>query len=709
MNARTKIVLRCGIIVLMACGLLMGPPAFPQIDDSSPPWVVSTDNDYIGLAIGWAGKWKVPDNESHNIIPEQPVGGRFQIWTTGGDPTTLLDDNLKLIYSDYAPPYPGDKWGAFQLMVDAASTAEGADPSQRAWCVFERGGTSAMLGDMVDGFWTVPPYVPTNTANTIIGTWYPRISKGDIPTATAVDVIAFPLRCDLEARVMRDTVRFKWTFTNEDFMAHSVGLRMYGDVKANPVDDGTVDYRNIVSIPGRPLILNATLVQGKEVPSLLEMFNSQQDPVVSLRFTLKGQGATTPDVLGVDDWWIVSWSAWSYWFGIPPVGGDPYMVWSYQPTPNMPIYDLAAGVFWKPRRLTPGSRTTFITYLGLACATSDFTKPNMDNPLYVAATQSPRALKYTNDADGVGQLYPQPFKIYAYMTNLTGGYLPMDFQDASFTLTLPPALTLDASEGGKYTKSVAKIGAGAETGVSWKVNAAGYPTGIQEYTVSFSATPVGGTTVRRQINIPATENQPLSTGWQMISVPFSVTNPDPTTALGLSGSGAVFWRYDTYSRQYKSVTKLIPGEAYWLHLNSTSRASLTPGEFAPLTWAGTQGYQIPLLVGWNLVGNPFVYTITLGETKFYHRDYGPMTYDQAVSRGLLTTTVFWWDAVFRQYRWSSDRAVQIKPWQGYWVRALRAGLTAIMTPESQIGAAVGGSPTPDDGSGGSGGGPPGGP
>ena len=157
MNARTKIVLRCGIIVLMACGLLMGPPAFPQIDDSSPPWVVSTDNDYIGLAIGWAGKWKVPDNESHNIIPEQPVGGRFQIWTTGGDPTTLLDDNLELIYSDFAPPYPGDKWGAFQLMVDAASTAEGADPSQRAWCVFERGGTSAMLGDMVDGFWTVPP------------------------------------------------------------------------------------------------------------------------------------------------------------------------------------------------------------------------------------------------------------------------------------------------------------------------------------------------------------------------------------------------------------------------------------------------------------------------------------------------------------------------------------------------------------------------
>ena len=128
-----------------------------------------------------------------------------------------------------------------------------------------------------------------------------------------------------------------------------------------------------------------------------------------------------------------------------------------------------------------------------------------------------------------------------------------------------------------------------------------------------------------------------------------------------------------------------------------------------MTWAGTQGYQIPLLVGWNLVGNPYVYTITLGETKFYHRDYGLMTYDQAVSRGLLTTTVFWWDPVFRQYRWSSDRAVQIKPWQGYWLRALRAGLTAIMTPESQIGAAVGGSPTADDGSGGDGGGPPGGP
>jgi hypothetical protein len=705
MYTRVGLLFRLGIAAIIVSGLLVGPPAVPQCtDDTSPPVVVTEGNTYLGLAIGQGGKWGFP-RPNHFLQGDQPAGGRFQIWTTGGDPTTLMDDNQTLNYSIMSPPMPGDLWGAFELMVDGITTASGEEQSVRAWCTFERGVTQAMLGDLLDGTWEIWPYTPTNKTKVITGVWYPNIEKGVSPTLAEVDIVPFRLRCELEARIMRDTVRFKWTMTNEDFQAHTVGLRMFADVTPNPIDDGTVDMKNIVYVPGRPLVTDRSVLTGKDVPAMLEMFNSQTDPVMSVRFIYKGQGATTPDMVGVDEWPILAGSVWTYWYGMPTGGGDPYAVFMYEPVPNHIIYDLGYGAFWKPRRVVPGGSITFITYMGLGCATSDFTKPNLDVPQYVASVQGPRTLKYTNETqDGVGQLYPLPFNVYAYMTNLEKS---TDFENASFTLTLPSGLALDDSEGGKYTKSLTRINADTEAKVTWKVKPVNYPTGILNYSVSFSAAPVGGTSVRREINVPATEFQPLPIGWQMISVPFELSDPDPTVALRLTN--ATFWRYDPYSRKYLAVTRLIPGEAYWLKLNTAQMTSMTPGNYSPKLWAGTQGYQIPLQTGWNLVGNPYLYTVTLGEVKFYYRDYGAIDYDEAVTRGLITSTVFWWDPMFRQYKWSSDRAVQFKPWQGYWVRALRSGVTMIVSPASQIGAAVGGQPTSDEGGGTDGGGPPSGP
>lgn len=699
MFANTANLFRIGIIAIVLCGLLTGPPAMSQTDDD-PAGFISMENSYLGVAIGQYGKWKLPDPPyNHFMIGDEPAGGRFQLYTTGGDPTTTQDDNQLLNYGPWYPPKiaPGDKWGAFQVMVDAVATAQNGSTtgSQTAWATFPRGGSSAMLGDLKDGSWVVYPYKPTNRTNVITGCWYPNISKGATATAADVPVNSFPLQCVLEVRLLRDTARFKWTITNQDSIDHRVGIRCYADVMPNPNDDGTVDMRNIVSIPGHPLIEDRTLLQGKDIPPSFDMFNSQSDPVMSIRAILKSQGATPPDALGLDEWGAVANSGWTYWFGTPDAGGDPMSAWSYEPTPNQVIYDLGYGAFWKPRRVIPGGSVTYITYMGLGCSTSDFTKPNIDYPQYVASTQGPRTLKYASDAQGVGQLYPAPFTIHAWMQN-TEKYT--DFQTASFTLNLPDGLALDDSENGKYSKSLDTIRANTEGHVSWLVKPVGHPTGIMSYAVSVSASPVGGTTVQREINIPATEVQPFRSGWQMVSVPFTLTDTNPTTALGLSN--AVYWRYDTYQQKYLAVTKLVPGEAYWLKLSSAQTTAMTAGNYAPMTWTGTQGYSIPLQTGWNLIGNPYLYAFTLGEAKFYYRDLGTITYDEAVAAGLINSTLFWWDPLFKQYKWASDRTVQIKPWQGYWLRATRPGVSLVVSPASQIGASVDGQPTAGDTGGG---------
>lgn len=705
------------VAVLIISVLVIGIPAASQqsddgYDDSvTPPTsIASLENEYIGVGIGRWGKWKI-SCPSHSLQcgAGQPLGGRFHIWCTGGDPTTPQDDGQYFNYSMvYPPPAPGDKWGSFQLMVDTYTSGDDENAGQRVWATFERGGYAAMMGDLIDGDWETwlpawigfgpGPYTPVNDPNVIIGAWY--------PTPNNDGVLQPRVRCEMEVRLLRDTVRFKWTIKNEDSFDHYVGMKVCADVMANPIDDGTLESHNIVSAPGYPLVTNLTVMADddptsrQKIPNSVEFVNSQGNPEVSFKVYFKEQGATPPDRVGIDDWVNVGANDWTYWYAPPGQSGDPFVYWIYPPPPAfMYAIDLGYGAAWKPRRLPAGQTTTFIHYIGLGSSSSDFTKPNMTYPQYVAAVQGPRILNYYTDELGIGSLDPNPFEITAYMYNTAKS---VDLLDPSFTLILPSGLALDASEMGNYTKSLSRVNANTEGKVSWLVRPVGHPTGIKEYSVSYSANPVGGTTVKRKINIAATEWQPFSSGWQMISVPFYVSSADLVSQLGLTG--AVVWEYDAYARKYQAVSEVVPGKAYWLKLSSAQTTSMAPDSYEPVMWAGTQGYYIDLTAGWNLIGNPFLYTVTLGEVQFYQQAYGAMNYDEAISRGLISSTVFWWDPIFRKYQWSSDRSVQIKPWQGYWVGAMQPGVTMMMTPSSQIGAALGGMPTD-----GGGGGPPGGP
>lgn len=663
-------------ILFVVCCVAASVPAFAEDPDAT---YITLENGYLGVAIGTGGHWHV-DPPGHFFDDDQPAAGRFDIWCTGGDPTTVDDDGFPLLFGYYGPPGPGDKWGAWMLMVDTWTT-----DSEHIWASFEMGGTAGIMGDDTDGVFTLSPYIPTNQ-NIITAVWYPTPEEAATPQGEEVtlgDRGYIPIKCELEVRLMRDTVRFKWAIKNEDSVEHLIGLRVCADVMPSPLDGGTASLDNVISVPGYPLITDRTVISGGDVPDMIEMFNSQESPVLSIRNIFRGQGATTPDKVGIDDWWDVASSAWTY-------GSS--SLWLYEPTPYQYIDDVGYGAFWKPQRLPAGRTATFIHYMGLACSTSDFTRPNLARPQYVAGVQGPRALKYYTDSMGLGVLDPDPFTVTAYLEDQEKF---MDLQDASFTLTLPAGLALDDSEGGAYTKALSTISAASEGSVSWQVKLTdpyASPAGIVNYSVSFSAAPVGGTTVTRAINIPATEWQPLSRRWQMISVPFSLTNSDPEAALGLPPGGYTVWRYDSYERAYEAATALTPGEAYWLWLDAAQTTDMTAGEYSPIAWTGTQGYQIDLQSGWNLVGNPYVYAVTLGETRFYHRDYGVVDYDEAVARRLISRTLFWWDPVFQRYRWSSQRSAQLKPWQGCWVRALKSGVTLIITPVSQIGASLGGTP-----------------
>ena len=45
------------------------------------------------------------------------------------------------------------------------------------------------------------------------------------------------------------------------------------------------------------------------------------------------------------------------------------------------------------------------------------------------------------------------------------------------------------------------------------------------------------------------------------------------------------------------------------------------------------------------------------------------SYNEAIAQKMISRTVYWWNTSFNNWNWSSQRTVQLKPWQGYWIKA----------------------------------------
>lgn len=711
-------------IFMMIFGALLFKPGFTA-EDPEHVRVADYENNYIRFKLGMEGAWSGHSPIAHVFEENQPISGRFEIWRITGNPDTEEDDGTPLIFSHpyahidydgitdgdhYYGQGPSDRNGAWAIEVD---TLEGGDEGLPIWAQFARSGNVGILGDEQNGWWYIEPHNPENE-HSLRALMYPK----------ADDFL--PIRCELDVRLLHDTVRFRWRIKNEDFTSHKIGLKLMTDTTSAKASDGFwnnffqdywyPDIDGVVSIPGKRLIdpdpakENARVIlSGKDIPPVLEIFDEAGDPHVSMRYIFDGYGATPPDKVGIDYWGNVCSNIWSYW------GSPSLPLWLYEPIPQLDLWDLTVGAFWAPRLVPPGVTMEIICYLGLADATSDFSRPNTERPLYVPTLQGKRALHEIINADGTIRLDPESFDIRAYLQN-TDKFT--DLSNASFSLVLPPALQLDESETGGLVKTVSRVGAGEEKSVSWKVKTVGNPTGIQTYSVSYSAAPMRATTLSRQINIPSTPSQAMVKGWQMISVPYKITassggsgappppggNAGTFGALGLT-SDFIAYKYDSHTKTYVQADIVLPGEGYWLKMRDYPEVtSMVDGyTYDALQWEGISGFEIPLQKGWNLLGNPFVYTLTIGECKFFHPDMGSLSYDEAIERGLISRTVYWYDTTWKRYNWSNSSTAQIKPWTGYWVKALRPDVYLEITPESQIGAEVrylvgggddGGVPTP---------------
>lgn len=625
------------LCVLICFTALACVPAFAQTTDcKGKGWYVSLENAYVGVnmgtvfrTIGLRETYDFHDDCPPDCTNQRTALARWGMWTNGGDPETGMDDNCDIIRQSYY-------WGPVY---------------HNAYATINVDGTTGIIGDDSAGYFT-SPYA-------YYAQW-PDAPEGDVFIRYVWVSKTGNIQVELQLTLVRDQARFEWTLTNRDSAPHSVGFRTFTDVLVN--DDGSFsgcvgDIQAFPYIPGVGFIgAVETVLQGAQVPSLLEVYSSKADPDQGVRFTLKEGDATPPDWVAIGEWSLME--------------DD---IWDYTVDPFNSVRDHAVAIRWNPTLLRAGESKRIVTYYGLAAASSEYSFP------YVLAVQAPKALKYSS-TEGKNNLTPNPFTVTAYVTNL---YHNVDLRNVNLFINLPDGLKLADSET-SAVKKISHIRPTAEgTPVSWEVEATGDVSGEVTFTVSASGASIPAKTVKRKISIPMGATGKLDRGWQMLAVPFNFVDPDPLVALNLRPADFEAVRWNTTKASYDRLTALSPAAGFWLWASR----GITSVDFknpVPVDMSST--FELKLSTGWNQIGEPFLYNVAWGRVKVLYQGEIVLVED-AANRGWIRRTLYWYDTGRKEYDFGSSTTLALEPWRGYWLKAM-VPCSLIFPPDETIGGGI---------------------
>ncbi|MCE5323442.1 hypothetical protein LLG46_09045 [bacterium] len=615
---------------------------------------MSLSNDYVEAYIGIDGTVTVYDTDGDST--EWEVAGRYSAMSIMGDPETTDDDNAEMT-----------PWGSYPF------------GPLGYWKVKVGDNTPVLIGAGSDGSgsWsTEPKKYDTPIVGTTLGPGGPYI-EGEWLTAGTT-----PVAVKINISLVRDQIRYALTITNKATTTQSIGLGMFGIPKvtnsslhAYPYVEGIGMTRaNGVSdsFPG-------TIFSGTKVPERIEFYDSVDSPERVTRFTFDEQDSTVPDYVAVGEWesgGLIMTSTW-----LPD---------SYSPDPLVALDAPCCLIEWKQKSLAAGASRTYVTYYGIGAASEKWTYKSGTKVVrdsVTAAVQGPSSLKYDSTDPDVNlvDITPDPFTISAYVYNTTMDSGPYNLEDVSAYLYLPDGLEL--ASGSTAKQEIGDVPTNSESDVvTWSVKPTGEYCGELEYYVVFSDESGWSQTVTRTIMVPAAKKAVLRYGYQMVSVPFEFNNPTFEHAFGLT-SGYKAVSYDLDAKEYVTLSQLEPGKAFWVNVYSLGRGgqqtySLAEDAAIVGEYYGKQYKEqdIELSKGWNMIGNPFVYPVYIGQLMVYNKTTNTSySYEDAVKKGWLSKTIYGWSLDTSSYETLSANDEMLVPWNGYWVRA-KTPVTLIFRP-----------------------------
>ena len=486
--------------------------------------------------------------------------------------------------------------------------------------------------------------------------------------------------------LVHDAVMLEYVVRNNTPSAHDVGLRMMIDAlfgggsnrdgSAIVLDDGSViSTEAIIPDPTNPSLV---------MPNTWVSYDDPDNPLVVVRGTVEAaevhdagiatESAGPPDEIGFGQYRNIGMTN----------------QFDFVPNPGAALAgeDWAYAVKWQERLLQPGQSRRYVTYYGLGAASVDY------DPPYALAGYAPAKLAVaTGDDPSTPEVEAyyltdlagrSPFPVTALLDNF--GAAPLI--NASVRMSLPSGLELwPDTQPRTISLGVVNRNQAPLPQAQWMVRA----TAVRPGRVEIKFTGPAGKVVNRTINIPAIpviSALPSLVGLEMVSVPYEFVSSDASNVFGsltdsvYPGGQVALWRWDPRTAEYKTYPdpwtgNISPGKGYWL-LNENREDVVLPATATPLPT--NQTCAVPLLAGWEQIGNPFVVPVRFDKVRVIGPQGAEWSMADAITRGLLLPVLYSYDADANEYTWSTSmQLTELVPYQAYWLLAY-SDITLLFPP-----------------------------
>ncbi|MBC8063371.1 MAG: hypothetical protein H7Y17_00950 [Chlorobia bacterium] len=502
-------------------------------------------------------------------------------------------------------------------------------------------------------------------------------------------------RCRID--VIGDASRIQWTLTNETAAAVPVGIwfGQWIEMFAGSADPATGaffsgetfgDKLPYITVPGqKPVLTDRRLIRSQDPSNFpaTASFNFGQTSPYGLKIENGPTPSTTNPSTGQSDASQASEIVFGNRLFLLNAfsGGDNNF-------PDVIIPDTFVGSAYiqkfPEQTVVAGGTRTIVHYFRSTWGESNYVLP------YTAVVDAPKLVATEDNGSGqntANGLFNNPFQFRVYIDNV-GGYSNIDsgfiLNDVKVKLTLPTGLNFVGFPTTTRNRqlTLSQVQSRQILSVDFPIEADGIEFGDLPYQVDITSTPGGTKQIKGIVQVAATPRYRLydvggSPTSNAITTPFIFTDSSWPVVLNLS-SPADFqaFEWDPQLKGYVISTSAARGRGVFIVNNTGATLSnplgggpVTPPDTPPLPFDNSGRYPIQLKSGWNLIGNPYNYPITIGQITGVSASnpQTSRTWAQLVSQNIVNSFLSYWNAQTQSYKFLSKSSDKMLPNTAYWV------------------------------------------
>ncbi len=501
-------------------------------------------------------------------------------------------------------------------------------------------------------------------------------------------------RCRID--VIGDAARLQWTLTNEG-ATRPIGL-WFGqlvEMLPNGIDPATGTGSSgealgqklpYITAPGhKPVLTEQRFIRSSNpttFPSYLN-FNYGQTTAYGLRIENGPTASTTNPTTGQSDATQASEVVVGrLGFLLGGLNGND------QNFPDTIIPDTLGGSSYiqkfAEQAVVAGGTRVITHYFRSTWGQSNYVLP------YTAVVDAPKLIATEDNGEGetpTNGLFHNPFPIVVNIDNV-GGYSDINsgftLSDVKVKLTLPNGLNFVGFPTTTRTRqlTLSQVQVRSIGQVTFQVEADGIEFGDLPYTVDIVSTPGGTKQIKGSVQVAATPRYRLhdvggGPTTNAITTPFVFNDSSWGVVLGLnSPTDFQAFEWNPQLKGYVISTSAVRGRGVFVINNTGSTISNDLGgsptiapDTQPLPDNNSGRFAVQLKSGWNLIGNPYNYPLTIGQITGVSASGSQQSrpWSELVSLNTVNSFLAYWDAPSQSYRYLQRATDKLLPNTAYWI------------------------------------------